>query len=101
MILKAQESINIINPAPLMKPIILIESCGDNMLTLNDLDTLDRLFESAQSYEQALEKFILYKTGQKTLEGARSFAVINPDIGWLFNKIDSQKNNQQTGTHRA
>jgi hypothetical protein len=64
------------------------------MLTLNDLDTLDRLFESTQSYEQVLEKFILYKTGQKTLEEARIFVVINPDIGWFFNKIDSQKNNQ-------
>ena len=70
------------------------ESFGDNMLTLNDLDTFDRLFEFVQSYEQALEKFILYKTKQKTLEDARNFAVINPDIGWIFNKIDLQQDNE-------
>jgi hypothetical protein len=58
------------------------------VLTLNDLDTLDLLFNTSGSYREALEKFILFKTGCKTLDEARELAIIYPDIGFLFEKLD-------------
>lgn len=61
------------------------------MLTLNDLNTLDVLFELCPSEEEAITKFILFKTGCKTLKEAREFAVIDQDVKWLVDKIDSQK----------
>jgi len=62
------------------------------MLTLNDLDTLDLLFKFLQSEEEVIKKFILFKTGCKTLKEAREVAVVNRDIAWLFDRIDSHEN---------
>lgn len=60
------------------------------MLNLADLDTLDLLF-ATNPEKKAIEKFILFKTGCKTLQEAREFVVVNRDIAWLFNRIDPQK----------
>jgi hypothetical protein len=58
------------------------------VLNLAYLETLDLLF-ATNTEKKAIEKFILFKTGCRTLQEAMEFIVTNPDIGFLFKKIDN------------
>jgi hypothetical protein len=60
----------------------------DFALTLNDIDTLDLLFNTSCSYQEALEKFILFKAKCDTIKEAREYMIIDPDIEFLFKKLD-------------
>jgi hypothetical protein len=58
------------------------------MLTLEELDLFDDLYNDCGSMNEAISKFILIKSGCKTLELARKLVENDPDLLYLFKVLD-------------